>query len=306
MTSGCIGARWNPVPRKGGSECSKHITGTRWRRGDRGVPVPCGVARQEGFTLIELLVVIAIIGILSSLLLQAIGIGIERGRQVRCGSNLRQLFMANELYADDFGSYVPAAADLSGKNLQRWHGTRPKIKQPFDGSLGPLVPYLKVSGSDIARSCPSLRRFRRSTAANAFEASCGGYGYNAVGVGSQTYLLGMKSQANQKGMPRSLILKPSRTVMFADTAFPQPYGRSPTHLIEYSFVEPYRWVFKAGEESTYRADPSIHFRHAGRANVAWCDGHVSSERLETHAEAHFTKWKIGWFGPADNSLFSPN
>jgi general secretion pathway protein G len=251
-----------------------------------------------------MLVVVAIIGILAALVSKVAATALERGRMSRCASQLRQLAIANQAYADENRTYVPAAADLNGKNLQRWHGARKSKKAPFDGKLGPLAPYLGTSGETL-RVCPSLKIQAGAAAAGGFEASCGGYGYNSVGVGSQTYLMGMKSKATERGMRPAQIQDPSKTVMFTDTAFPQPYGSSPRYVIEYSFAEPYHWVFNPGVESGFRADPSTHFRHGGRANVVWCDGHVSAERLETRAEEHFTRWKVGWFGPADNSLFDP-
>ncbi len=189
---------------------------------------------------------------------------------------------------------------MIGKNLERWHGRRVNARKPFDGATGPPSPYLE---GGAVRRCPSQGQFAKGTTANAFEAACGGYGYNAVGVGSCTYLLGMSPAANAEGMVPEMIYDPSRTLMFCDTAFPQPYGSNPTYLIEYSFAEPYHWVVAPGMESSYRADPSIHFRHRGYANVVWCDGHVSPERLEQEAEAHFSRFKIGWIGTADNSLF---
>jgi prepilin-type N-terminal cleavage/methylation domain-containing protein len=69
-------------------------------------------ARRRAFTLIELLVVIAIIAILASLLLPALSKAKAKGQQVECISNLHQLQVAWQGYADDNGGYVPV--DLGG------------------------------------------------------------------------------------------------------------------------------------------------------------------------------------------------
>ena len=105
----------------------------------------------------------------------------RRGRTV-CRSNIRQIVMVNGYYAEDNNRhYCPGASGFL-ENLNRWHGRRDRPSQPFDGTRGPLVPYL---GPDRGhppvsyRSLPGMSE-PKEPASNGATA---GYGYNNAYVG---------------------------------------------------------------------------------------------------------------------------
>ena len=67
----------------------------------------CRRAAVRGFTLIGLLVVIAIIAILAALLLPALAAAKEKAMAAKCTSNLRQIGLGCQLFADDNNQSLP-------------------------------------------------------------------------------------------------------------------------------------------------------------------------------------------------------
>lgn len=276
----------------------------------------------KAFTLIELLVVISIIAILVSILLPALGKAREQARRVVCASNIRQLHLANTGYAHDNGGYyVLAAEDIWGANLKRWHGTRTNVNTAFDPMVGPMVDYLQGGEINRCSSFPQGKYYEQAGQDNGnFEAGCGGYGYNEQYIGGRADMYGPGSDSKHSATDTS-VKHTHSTVMFTDTAFLQTLDNGQQAFIEYSFAHPpyWHWYIQLTENLKYdyseyggRPNPVIHFRHGGFANVAWVDGHVSSETMDltaayiSHAvmkKQQTAKMALGWFGPDNNSLF---
>jgi prepilin-type N-terminal cleavage/methylation domain-containing protein/prepilin-type processing-associated H-X9-DG protein len=67
------------------------------------------IRKPLAFTLIELLVVIAIIAILMGILMPVLHKAREQARDAMCRSNLKQIGMGANLYAEEWNQYVPRA-----------------------------------------------------------------------------------------------------------------------------------------------------------------------------------------------------
>ena len=80
--------------------------------------------RTKGFTLIELLVVIAIIAILLAILMPALNRVREQGKRISCMSNLKQLMLGWEMYAEENDGKI--IFSVSGM-IWRWQGLLWKI-----------------------------------------------------------------------------------------------------------------------------------------------------------------------------------
>lgn len=273
---------------------------------------------SRAFTLIELLVTVAVIGVLISVLLPALTSARQAAMQTIGSSNIRQLALANTAHTQDHDDrYLPAAIHINTTNLHRWHGSRASTGEPFNPSQSTLSNYLGSDAVNSAvRACPRFAPTLDALkdAGAGFEAGSGGYGYNAAFVGSvrtQGPNDTWSTKRDDVGSRSSRFKRPSQTLMFADAAFASGTGVGGEWgaVIEYSFAEPARWPQYA---APFAPDPSIHFRHQGKANIAWLDGHVSAEQRNHTAWSYIYTQdpdpaKLGWFTPQlSNKVFDYN
>ena len=209
---------------------------------------------HRGFTLIELLVVISIVAVLASMLLPAIGMVRATARQSACQSNMRQLGLCLQNYADDWdGTYM---SPYSGPSMT-WGKTLTEYTEDtttLSGQTTNLGPW----------RCPENRvqLFRSNEGLNDERGQS--YGANGYRTYADPLLLTEKRFFSR---PVGTIRHPSELAAIFE---------ADCYRLEDSYTDGLNSTGKDLSALPDKGTRLVRYPHAGRTNVLYADQHIGS------------------------------
>ena len=225
--------------------------------------------KSSGFTLIELLVVIAVIAILAALALPAFRTAQESSRTSKCSSNLRQIGVAMNNFANDNNNYFPeSGAVIAWGQTDAGTGKGPWMQQLGPYASGSSFDPQLANGASIF-TCPSSSQNQ----AVAFDKY-----YSYFNGGRAAYLVAGGFAAVNRG----LITHPSEYILSGDiTTWPNGSGTQDADKDNYNTNT---------IAAAWPATSGINV-HSGAANILFADGHVEAAHVNASASAQ------GYFDP---------
>ncbi|HSZ54368.1 MAG TPA: prepilin-type N-terminal cleavage/methylation domain-containing protein [Tepidisphaeraceae bacterium] len=210
---------------------------------------------RRAFTLVELLVVIGIIALLIALLLPALNSAREHARSAKCLSNLRQLGQAAYFYAQSNRDFFPISHDSF---TREWD---------FDITGGVIAPGLLWWNRAVlaVQQCPSYSG--NIVPDNPYT----GYNYNTSYIGGGMGEVTPLGHSHVTPAKFSGVKHASQVALFGDGQYAggaDKYMRAPVLMSGTEIGD--------GVSSATRAAGTQGYRHLGRTNVCYCDGHAES------------------------------
>jgi prepilin-type processing-associated H-X9-DG protein len=232
---------------------------------------PARPSNSTAFTLVELLVSIAVMALLVSILLPSLSNARAQARRIVCGSNLRQMGLAFQMYAGDHGGRCMPLAYSDPKIVGvgapiYWWGT--SGSSGIDHTTGFLWQYLQ---SELRAKgmfeCPDQRWGSYNPQGATREDVTSTYGYNGYYL-CPPHTPGWSFQIGHRPWRNLDTLRdPARLFVFGDTMLAWSDG-----LTNNALLDPPRLY----QRPLWRlnASPTTSFRHRDRTQMVHADGHV--------------------------------
>lgn len=252
---------------------------------------------RPGLTLVETIVSISILAVLAGLLLPMLGGARAEALLVSCQGNLRQLANATAAYTQLYRDRCPPAIVYFVANgslvTHAWdfrHGPGGSVEA---GALRGLTDH-----PEKVLQCPCC------TASSTFgDEPATGYNYNTSYIGDEGRMptidangVLVEGWANaRRGVPAARHRRTSSAALLGDGGWAggvNKFMRAPSNQVEFDWGTVY-----AGGQA---------FRHTGRTNVAWLDGHVSAEPRAHEGPQADTPFATDVMGVPENGFLSPD
>ena len=240
--------------------------------------------RIAPFTLIELLVVIAIIAILAAMMMPALNKARHLARSISCINNLKELALYHTIYAHNHdGVLCPLLTYGGGWDAcydDSWNLTRPG--------------YLAVGCGDSWGGGEKQRTYQCPAAAGyteTYTTRFAGYGYNEC-LGYDVYNIVQKRsiRIDEASNPSDCLLNADAGYRDGDIYEVTSYLRAPQD---------------GGKGfSSLKAYGTADFRHDGKANASYLDGHAASSQRIYAVDGAGDGVRTGFFSP-DNAAYDP-
>jgi prepilin-type processing-associated H-X9-DG protein/prepilin-type N-terminal cleavage/methylation domain-containing protein len=247
---------------------------------------------RKGFTLVELLVVIGIIALLISILLPTLNKVKASARTLKCLASLRQWGMAQASYVGECKAW--AVPDIQGVSAPVNVRTRWSNNNQFRKALGIQEHHVGFGTSNrvpLELLCPEASKAIAQANKVGGQAQFS-YGYNIVNM--LVLPPGATGTAIEfRGIKATKVHNAAAKLMFADA---MDFQVNRAHSDDYLKV-PGADDLRPGGDSEYVA-----FRHGGKVNVLFWDGHASTlQRNEVAAKDSTSPlWQTLW-----NPTFNP-